>query len=317
MVIFTCSQCGCSIPSCLCPTGVYYTIPATSFVTINQSNFSPFVVYSEPYPFRNKDSSLPTTLGFRGWFWLRHKNRLVSPVIGTFWEDSELIAPNYEGSSYSEFGQGGVHAYIVPENWKNEGLREIDWDVAHTLKNKLGYSRRRCWSDSPYPPSEPYIEDFIPIKGIIERYGKYTLGTRGWRAERAVIRQLLAPNTEIGLALEKQYPEVEILYPDQDYYPNNSTWENEKNSYAASLAAAMVTLSQLVPTQSITFNITVGQPEPEIDSTWTKVKTQYGLGPKELERAIRKLEVSYQKRDYDTQRKTVSGNEVLFVRKKK
>ena len=50
------------------------------------------------------------------------------------------------------------------------------------------------------------------LSGVVERFGRYVLGTTGWRAEWVVIRKLRAPTTEIGLALETAYPEVEILY---------------------------------------------------------------------------------------------------------
>lgn len=54
-----------------------------------------------------------------------------------------------------------------------------------------------------------------PISGIVERFGKYVLGTDGWRAEHVIIRKLLAPTTEIGLELERVYPDVEVIYADQ------------------------------------------------------------------------------------------------------
>ena len=53
------------------------------------------------------------------------------------------------------------------------------------------------------------------VVGVVERFGKYVLGTEGWRAEIVVIRKLRAPTTQIGLALEKAYPEVEVYYEDR------------------------------------------------------------------------------------------------------
>jgi hypothetical protein len=53
------------------------------------------------------------------------------------------------------------------------------------------------------------------IVGVVERFGKYVLGTEGWRAEIVVIRKLRAPNTKIGLKLEKAYPKVEVFYEDR------------------------------------------------------------------------------------------------------
>jgi hypothetical protein len=53
------------------------------------------------------------------------------------------------------------------------------------------------------------------VVGVVERFGKYVLGTEGWRAEIVVIRKLRAPNTEIGLELEQAYPDVEVYYEDR------------------------------------------------------------------------------------------------------
>jgi hypothetical protein len=53
------------------------------------------------------------------------------------------------------------------------------------------------------------------VIGVVERFGKYVLGTEGWRAEIVVIRKLRAPSTEIGLKLEQAYPEVEVCYEDR------------------------------------------------------------------------------------------------------
>jgi hypothetical protein len=55
----------------------------------------------------------------------------------------------------------------------------------------------------------------LVVIGVVERFGKYVLGTEGWRAEVVVIRKLRAPSMEIGLALEQAYPEVEVFYEDR------------------------------------------------------------------------------------------------------
>jgi len=48
------------------------------------------------------------------------------------------------------------------------------------------------------------------VTGLVERFGRYVLGTEGWRAEWVVIRKLRAPTPEIAEALARAYPEVEI-----------------------------------------------------------------------------------------------------------
>ena len=41
---------------------------------------------------------------------------------------------------------------------------------------------------------------------------RFVLGTEGWRAEWVQIRKLAAPTDEIGLALERAFPDVEVIY---------------------------------------------------------------------------------------------------------
>ena len=48
------------------------------------------------------------------------------------------------------------------------------------------------------------------VHGIVERYGRYVLGTEGWRAEWVVIRELMAPDIATALKLMRQYPEVRV-----------------------------------------------------------------------------------------------------------
>ena len=48
------------------------------------------------------------------------------------------------------------------------------------------------------------------VHGIVERFGRYVLGTEGWRAEWVVIRKLMAPNTKTALALMRKYPDVVV-----------------------------------------------------------------------------------------------------------
>jgi hypothetical protein len=48
------------------------------------------------------------------------------------------------------------------------------------------------------------------VHGIVERFGRYVLGTEGWRAEWCVIRELMAPDAKTALALMKRYPKVKV-----------------------------------------------------------------------------------------------------------
>jgi hypothetical protein len=54
------------------------------------------------------------------------------------------------------------------------------------------------------------------VHGIVERFGRYVLGTEGWRAEWVVIRELLAPDENTALALMRTYPEVRIHIREQE-----------------------------------------------------------------------------------------------------
>lgn len=132
------------------------------------------------------DPKLPDTLGFREWRWQADDKVLQSPVQGTLWETECLSAEVWdEGEAIR--GVAGIHALLVPRHWK--------------ILCELGFG--------PFPASP------VTVRGIVERYGKYVLGTEGWRAEQVVIRELLAPSTDIGLDLEQRYPNVIVHYPDQ------------------------------------------------------------------------------------------------------
>jgi hypothetical protein len=42
------------------------------------------------------------------------------------------------------------------------------------------------------------------VHGIVERFGRYVLGTKGWRAEWVVIRELMARDTTTALSAADQ-----------------------------------------------------------------------------------------------------------------
>src|SRR5882672_8068200 len=136
------------------------------------------------------DPRAPDTLGWRIWHWDDKKQRLISPSLRTIWHTPELRVETWNTSDAVR-GKAGIHAARMPYDWRRASL-------AGTELN--GYV-------APYEKGT--------IVGVVERFGKYVLGTEGWRAEWVMIRSLKAPSTEIGLALEQAYPDVEIYYADR------------------------------------------------------------------------------------------------------
>jgi len=152
------------------------------------------------------DPRAPDTLGWRVWHWDPYMKLLISPSEKTVWHTAELRVSAWNTSDVVR-GVAGIHAARMPYNWRRASLNGTELDA--------------------FKPFQKFEQKFIrhvgtisiPIKsnivtGIIERFGRYVLGTKGWRAEWVVIRKLKAPSTEIGLLLEQAYPEVEIYYDD-------------------------------------------------------------------------------------------------------
>jgi hypothetical protein len=73
----------------------------------------------------------------------------------------------------------------------------------------------RDWTQAEWDNHDDPAMSTKCLSGVVERFGRYVLGTVGWRAEWVVIRKLRAPTTEIGLALETAYPEVKVVYEDR------------------------------------------------------------------------------------------------------
>lgn len=139
--------------------------------------------------FAKPDPAQPDTLGWRAWLWSEEHQLLESPHQHTIWPEAELVVPNWdEGEAVR--GSAGIHARLVPKNWRIIGWPDGDGSGA--------------LHESP-----------LLVTGIIERFGHYVLGTTGWRAEWVVIKELVAPSTDIGLAIERAYPDVIVHYPDQ------------------------------------------------------------------------------------------------------
>jgi len=150
---------------------------------------------SGPSSLLKPDPRVPDTLGWREWVFPPGWDRLMSPVQNTAWPSSHLTAETWTDEGGVR-GFVGIHAYLVPKHWKV--ISELNCPA-------------------------PYV-----VTGIVERFGRYVLGTEGWRAEQVVIRELLAPSTEIGLKLEQAYPDVIVHYPDQN--EGESKWTSAASS---------------------------------------------------------------------------------------
>jgi hypothetical protein len=130
------------------------------------------------------DPNWDNTFGWRIWAW--NGKQLCSPTRGTIWpEDGILEADFWPETEQVLRGHAGIHATVTP----------VDWKQADRMHNVELLGRNH-------------------VDGIVERFGRAVIGDNGWRAERAVIRQIRAPSTEIGLAIEHQYPGVEVFYPE-------------------------------------------------------------------------------------------------------
>lgn len=120
--------------------------------------------------------SMPDTFGWRGWYF--DGTVLVSPSYQTKWNDAELRVAHWDESDVVR-GVAGIHALLAPKNW-------MTCDPGHT---EIGPQ---------------------PVHGIVERFGRFVLGTMGWRAEWVIIRELATHDKEIGLKLKQAYPDAKI-----------------------------------------------------------------------------------------------------------
>lgn len=143
------------------------------------------------------DPHAPDTLGWRVWHWDADLQRLISPALKTVWHTPELRVEEWSFSKAVR-GVAGIHAARMPYDWRRASLEGTE--LSMFALNPI----------SPFLPKS--MTDTFHIVGIVERFGKYVLGTEGWRAEWVIIRALKAPSAEIGLALEQAYPDVEIYY---------------------------------------------------------------------------------------------------------
>lgn len=160
-----------------------YTGPSFSIATVTSEEIK-------------EEDLLSSEFGYRLWFWSFRDKKLYSPVMWTEWVGPELIAEKYEEENEIR-NRAGIHALRAPKNWK-----EIAWSQHGELGSPWSFIRT----------DEFGFDVIVPIRGICERMGRYQLGTIGWRSEVAIIKALAAPTLEIGLEIEKKFPDVEVIY---------------------------------------------------------------------------------------------------------
>lgn len=137
------------------------------------------------------DPAFENTMGYRSWY-VGDDGFLCSPHQSTVWRDPELRVEYWdEGDAVR--GQAGIHATLVPMAWRR--MRPVG-EAPHHAGRRIG----------------PFTSNDRPcVPGLVERFGKFVLGEKGWRAEWVVIRKLIAPNRYVMAGLKEMYPEVEII----------------------------------------------------------------------------------------------------------
>lgn len=139
---------------------------------------------------RQRDSkpsyARPDTLGWRTWAWDATNRCLRSPHTKTLWDSPEHRVPEWS-TEEAVRGHAGVHACRLPRG---------DWR----------------YSDKPADMPAGIIV------GLVERFGKFVLGTEGWRAEWVIIRELMAPNEFFAEELRRAYPEVVVHVAEQTHW---------------------------------------------------------------------------------------------------
>jgi hypothetical protein len=113
-------------------------------------------------------------MGWRYWIWNPAKGCLRSPINEADWFDGELRCDEWDESSALR-GRSGIHARFVPKDW----------------------------TDSDFTPPV--------VTGIVERFGKFVLGTEGWRAEWCIVKKLCVIGEDTADALRRAYPDAEVI----------------------------------------------------------------------------------------------------------
>jgi hypothetical protein len=121
----------------------------------------------------------PNTLGWRTFAWHPTKHCLMSPSQGTLWTEPELRVEDWQDKFTGVRNHAGIHACRLPRG---------DWRKAR-------------------PPQDMPQHAILTL---VERAGKFVLGTEGWRAEWVLIKEILAPDEATARALRRTYPEIPI-----------------------------------------------------------------------------------------------------------
>lgn len=199
----------------------------TSTIGGNTISYYTTNLYEDP----ETDKTVPTTLGWRGWIWDEISQRLLSPVFGIPWDAAECRADMYDPVEDIR-NKKGIHAYLVPKNWKMHNCETMhfvleNYRIAGLVKESFSSgSRFKSYISTPQnkghhgPPRLVEEIKALPVHGIVERFGQFQVGEIGWRSEWAVIRELLAPNREVGLKLERMFPEVKVHFPEEKVKPD-------------------------------------------------------------------------------------------------
>jgi hypothetical protein len=140
------------------------------------------------------DPSQPDTLGWRAWYFLIRPYApmlLSSPHMHTLWPTAELHVDTPWVDDAGIRGVAGIHARRMPYDWRKAG-----WPA---IGEKEG----------------PMDDGDHVVTGVVERFGRYVMGSKGWRAEWVIVRALMAKTTTVGLQLEQQYPEIPVYYREE------------------------------------------------------------------------------------------------------
>jgi hypothetical protein len=140
------------------------------------------------YEASQPDPNAPSTLGWRVWRW--NDDYLVSPVMETIWREPELRIELAWNDSTAVRDKPGIHALRMPMDWK-KGF----WHLA-------------------IPRKDRYISpvDSTLVFGKVERFGRYTLGEKGWRAEHVIIHELQCIGEDRQKEIIKVYPDIPISH---------------------------------------------------------------------------------------------------------
>lgn len=222
--------------------GAYYTIttPGSGYMSTPTVSITTGIVSAAHGHVR--DLAYGNEFGWRSWLWEPNQKLLFSPSQGTPWYGSELRVTHWDESDVVR-GKSGIHAEFVPVDWENQvsayaPMAQIfvstlpPGSPGETMSMNIGYGSYALvcdgfqWCEPSSGAVYPFGTQFASpiqrspqtnaIHGIVERFGKYVMGTDGWRAEWVIIRKLYAPDTETGLALEAAYPDVEVIYPKEN-----------------------------------------------------------------------------------------------------